>query len=154
MSLWFIWCKLCTYLASRLTLSQTDRIQLPLEPRHLGVPSGVPKMISEPMVRSARTVHLCCVKTSTISKQTELSFHFILITMKYLGRVQNDFSAIWYVWRKLCPYLAPILTQSLNRLNGDSTWPTSPRSSIECVQNNFWAYGIFGTYHEPILRQD
>jgi len=30
-------------------------------------------MISEPMVRSMQTVHLCCVKICTISKQAELS---------------------------------------------------------------------------------
>jgi hypothetical protein len=29
---------------------QTDRNELPLEPRHLGVPLGASKMISEPMV--------------------------------------------------------------------------------------------------------
>ena len=46
-------------------------IEIPQDPRHLGVPSGASKMISEPMVRSAQTVHLSCVKVSTISKQTE-----------------------------------------------------------------------------------
>jgi hypothetical protein len=44
-----------------------------MTPRHLGVPSGESKMISEPMVRSTQTVHLSCVKIRTISKQTELS---------------------------------------------------------------------------------
>jgi hypothetical protein len=37
---------------------QTDQNELPLEPRQLGVPSGVSKMISEPTVRSAQTMHL------------------------------------------------------------------------------------------------
>ena len=31
-----------------------DPNNLPLEPRHLGVPSGASKMISEPMVRLAK----------------------------------------------------------------------------------------------------
>ena len=41
------------------------------DPRHLGLPSGASKMISEPMVRSAQTVHLTYVMVSTIAKQTE-----------------------------------------------------------------------------------
>ena len=40
-------------------------------------------MISEPMVRSTQTVHLSCVKISTLSKRTELSFHLSLITYEY-----------------------------------------------------------------------
>ena len=53
---------------------QTDRNEHPLVPRHLGVASGASKMISEPMVRLAQTVHLSCVKFSTFSKQTESIF--------------------------------------------------------------------------------
>jgi hypothetical protein len=37
------------------------------DPRHLGVPSTAFKMISEPVVRSAQTVHLSCIMISTIS---------------------------------------------------------------------------------------
>jgi hypothetical protein len=36
----------------------------------------------------------------------------------------------------------------------DSTWPTSPRTTVRCVQNDFSAYGIFGANRTPILRQD
>jgi hypothetical protein len=39
-------------------------------------------MISEPMVCPAQTVHLSCVKISTISKQTEMSFRLSLITLE------------------------------------------------------------------------
>ena len=52
-SLWYVRCKPCTYLASRLALCPKGRNELPLEPHHLGVPSGAAKMISEPMVRLA-----------------------------------------------------------------------------------------------------
>ena len=48
-----------------------DRNEVPHDPRHLGVPSGASKMISEPMVRLAQTMHLSCVKINTISKRTE-----------------------------------------------------------------------------------
>ena len=47
------------------------RIEIPQDPRHLGVPSGASRMISEPMVRSTQTVHLTYVKVSTITKRTE-----------------------------------------------------------------------------------
>jgi hypothetical protein len=35
-----------------------------------------------------------------------------------------------------------------------STWASSPRSTIRCVQNDFWAYGTFGTNRAPIIPQD
>ena len=54
---------------------QADRIKLPLEPRHLGVPSGASKMNSELMVCLAQMVHLSCTNTNTVSKQTETRFH-------------------------------------------------------------------------------
>jgi hypothetical protein len=57
---------------------QMERNQLPLEPRHLGVPS--PKMISKPMARSVKTVQLSYVKINIISKQTEMSFHLSIVT--------------------------------------------------------------------------
>ena len=60
-----------------------ERSENPHDPRHLGVPSGVSKMISNPMVRSTQTAHLSCVKISTISKQTETSFQFSLVTLWY-----------------------------------------------------------------------
>jgi hypothetical protein len=36
----------------------------------------------------------------------------------------------------------------------DSTWPTSLRTTIWCVQNDFSAYGTFGANCTPILHQD
>ena len=49
------------------------RSEIPHHPSKLGVPSGVYKMISEPMVHSTQAVQLSCVKISTISKWAELS---------------------------------------------------------------------------------
>jgi hypothetical protein len=54
---------------------QTNWNEIPHDPRHLEVPSCASKRISEPMVYSAQTVHLSCVKISTISKQTEVTIH-------------------------------------------------------------------------------
>jgi hypothetical protein len=40
-------------------------------------------MISEAVVRLAQIVHQSCVKISTFSKWTELSFHLSLVAMEY-----------------------------------------------------------------------
>ena len=68
LSLWYVWRKPGTYLALTLTPSPNGPNKIPHDPRHLGVPSGASKMISEPMVRLVQTVHRSCVKISTISK--------------------------------------------------------------------------------------
>jgi hypothetical protein len=59
---------------------QTDSNKLPLEPHHLGVPSGACNTTFEPMVHSTQIAHLSCVKITTISKRTQTSFHLSLIT--------------------------------------------------------------------------
>jgi hypothetical protein len=59
---------------------QMDRNEILHGPRHLVVPSGASKMISELTVRSVQTVHLSSIKISTVSKRTETSFHFSLVT--------------------------------------------------------------------------
>jgi hypothetical protein len=60
----------------------------------------------------------------------------------------------WYVRHNPCTYLVSRLAITLNSLNWASTWTSSPRSTIGCVQNNFWACGTFGTNRAPIMRQD
>jgi hypothetical protein len=91
---------------------------------------------------------------NTVSKQTKTSFHLSLITYKYYGVRSKWFLSLWYVRCKPCTYLALTQTLSLNRPKWDSTWSTSPRSSIECIQNNFWACGMFAINSGPILCQD
>jgi hypothetical protein len=125
LSLWYVQCKLCTYLASRLAQSpnrpnelplepqylgvhrvvqndswaygtfganrapilhrylhclQTDRNEIRHDPHYLGVPSGASKTIPETMVCSVQSVHLSCIKISTISKQNKISFHLSHVT--------------------------------------------------------------------------
>jgi hypothetical protein len=48
-----------------------DQNELPLEPRQLGVPSSASKMISNPVVRLAQTMHLSCSDTNTDMEQTK-----------------------------------------------------------------------------------
>jgi hypothetical protein len=52
---------------------QTERREIPYDPRHLDVPMGASKMISEPMLCLTQIVHLYCIKNSTMSKWIELS---------------------------------------------------------------------------------
>jgi hypothetical protein len=127
---------------------QMDRNEILHDPRHLGVPSGVSKTLC-----SVQTVNLSYVKISTISKRTESSFHMSLITLEYHRVCPKRFLSQWYVWRKPCTYLASRLPLSPNRLRRASTWPSSTRSTIGCVQNDFWAYEMFGANHAPILHR-
>jgi hypothetical protein len=57
-----------------------DWNELPLNTRQLELPSGVPTMISLPMVHSAQTVDLSSADINTISKRTETSFHLTHVT--------------------------------------------------------------------------
>jgi hypothetical protein len=59
---------------------QTDRNKLPLKAHHLGVPSGVSKTISEPMVYLAQTMLLSCSDANTFFKWTETRFHMTHVT--------------------------------------------------------------------------
>jgi hypothetical protein len=120
-----------------------DRNKISHDPHHRGILSGVSKTISEPMVRSVQTMHISCVKVSTISKWTESSFLLSLVTKEYHRVHPKWFLNLLYIWRKPCTCLAPMLTLSPNRPKQDSIWPKSPRCYIGCVQNDLWAYGTF-----------
>jgi hypothetical protein len=97
LSLWYVRRKPCTYIVSRLALSlnppkqasscassprctigfvQNDFWALGTFGANCARRSSIrsSKMISEPMIRSAQTVQLSCVKIRTISKQTITSF--------------------------------------------------------------------------------
>jgi hypothetical protein len=72
---WYVQCKPCTNLASRLALSPNRPNQAPPDPHHLGVPSGASKTIYEHVVRLTQTEHLSFTDANTISKQIETRFH-------------------------------------------------------------------------------
>jgi aminoglycoside N3'-acetyltransferase len=72
---------------------QTDRNELPLEPRHLGVPLSASETISEPMLRLVQTMHLYCTVTNTVSKRTETRFHMTHSPTSSIGYVHDDFRA-------------------------------------------------------------
>jgi hypothetical protein len=62
------------------TMSEKDQNELPLEPRHLVVPSGASKMIFKPMVHLAQTMNLSCTDTNTVSKWKEVRFLMTHVT--------------------------------------------------------------------------
>jgi hypothetical protein len=154
LSMWYVRHIPCFYLASRLVLYQINWIKHPLELCHLGVLSRVSKTISEPTVHLAQTVHLCWTDTNTISKWTKTRFHMTQVTLEFHRVHLKWFLRQWYFWDKPCTYLMSRLALFLNGLNRASTWASSPRCTIGCVQNNFWANGTFGANCGPILHQD
>jgi hypothetical protein len=84
------------------------------------------------MVRLVQTMDLSYTDTNTISKRT--------ITRFYMTHI------------KPCPYLESRLALFPNGPKRDSIWASSPRSTIHCVQNDFWGYGTFGANRAPILH--
>ena len=136
LSLWYVQRKPCTYLALTQTPSPNRPNEIPHDPCHLGVPSGASNTISEPMVRSAQTVHRSCVKISTISKRTEMSIHLNLITLKYHWVHPKQLLSLWYVRCKPCTNLASRLALSPNGPKRASSCASSPRSTIRCVLND------------------
>jgi hypothetical protein len=95
-------------------------------------------MISKPLVHSAQTVYLSCVKISTIPKRIEMCFHLSIITKEYHRVHPKRLLSLWYVWRKPWTYLESRLALSPNRPKRAFTWASSPRRTIGCIQNDFY----------------
>jgi hypothetical protein len=142
-SLIHVWHKSCTNLVWRLTLSRNRKNELPFDPHHLGGPSGAAKKIFMPMVHSTQTMHLSCTEINSVSKQTEASFYLTHISEEFHRVRQKWFLSLLHVRHKWGTYLASRLALSRNRPKWASVLPTSPKSSIGCAQNDFWAYCMF-----------
>jgi hypothetical protein len=106
------------------------------DPYHLGLPSCAFKTFFEPLVCLPQTVHLYCVKISTICKRTKTSFHLRLVTY-------GMFSANMHLY---CTNTNIVSKWTKTRFHMTISW----RSSIWCVQDDFRAYGTFGTNRAPI----
>jgi hypothetical protein len=106
------------------------------------------------MVWTTQTMQLSYIETNTDSKSIETRFYMTHVTKEFHRVCTKRFLRLWYVWCKLWFYLAPIPKLSPNGLKWDSPWPTSPKSSIRCVKNDFRAYVTFGAKHAAILSQD
>jgi hypothetical protein len=108
-------------------------------------------MISKTMVRSAQTVNMSCIKISTISKRIQMSFHLSLITEEYHWVRPKWLLSLWYIRRKPCTYLESRLALSPNRPKWVSTWASSPRRTVECVQNDFYIWRKLCTHLTLII---
>jgi hypothetical protein len=82
------------------------------------------------------TVHQSCIKSSSIPKQTEPSFHLSHVTKDSHRVCPKRFLCLWYVRCKPCTCLALTLTLSPNGLKRDSTRPmslTSPSGASQTI---------------------
>jgi hypothetical protein len=103
-------------------------------------------MIFEPVVHSAQIVNLSCIKLCTL--QIDQNEHPLEPSHYECHQVcPKWFLCLWYVWCKPYTYLAITLTLPPNGLNRYSTWQTSPKRSIGCVQNNFLS--LWYVWHKP-----
>jgi hypothetical protein len=152
--LWYIRLKPCTYIASILTLSPNRLKWASTWLSHQWVPLCAPIMISQLIVHSMQTIHLPCVEINTVSKRIETSYHLTHVTYEFHQVCPTWIPRLLRVQRKPCTYLALKLTLSPNRPKRAFTWPTSPRSSIWCAQNDVRAYATFVPNLAPILRRD
>jgi hypothetical protein len=64
------------------------------------------------------------------------------------------FLSLRYFRRKPCTNHASRVALSPNGPYRASTWTSSPRSPIKCIQNDLYAYGTFGANRAPILHQE
>jgi hypothetical protein len=67
--------------------------ELPLDTCHLGVPSGVPKMISMPVVHSAQIVHQSCVRLTLSPNGPKQASTWHTLHGSMIGCAQSDFHA-------------------------------------------------------------
>jgi hypothetical protein len=121
---------------------KTNRTEIPLEPRHLGVPSSVSKTISMPMVCLVQTVHLSYTDTNTMSKQTKTRFQTTHVSSNFHQVHPKLFMSLWYVQCKPCIYLASRLVLSPN---GPNRAPPHPRH-LEVPS------GASKTIYEPMVH--
>jgi hypothetical protein len=124
------------------TVDQSCRTELPLEPHHLGVPSGTSKTFSEQMVCSVQTVLLSCTNTNTVSKRTKTRFHMTHVTYEFHRVHPKLYMMYWYVQSKPCTYLASRFALSTNRPNRAPLDP--PHLGVPS--------GVSKTIYEPMVH--
>jgi hypothetical protein len=132
-----------------------DQNEFPHNPRHVGVPSVVPKMNSNLWYVWRKPCTYLASRFTLSPNILKWSSTWSTPPRSTIWCAQKRFQSLWYIWHKPCTYLLPRLTLSPNGPKRASTWPTSPWSTIECVQNDFWTYGTFNANLAPIsLRID
>jgi hypothetical protein len=92
---------------------KTDRIELPLEPHHLGVGTSSSKTISMPTVCSVQTMLQPCIDTNTISKWTKTRFHMTHISYEF----HQVRSKLFMTYGTFGANRAPILCSTISKQN-------------------------------------
>jgi hypothetical protein len=99
------------------------------------------------MVRSTQSVHLSCVKIITSPNGLNRASTWATSPRSTIRVCPKWFLSLWYVWCKLCTYLASRLALSLNGMKQASTWVSSPSSTIGCIQK--WFMSLWHVWHKP-----
>jgi hypothetical protein len=100
--LWYVQCKPCTYLASRLSPNEQKWVfTWASSPRST---IACIKIDLWAYGTFAQIVQLSCTYTNTISKWTEMRFHITHVTYEFHRVRSKRFSSLWYVWCKPCTY--------------------------------------------------
>ena len=153
LSIWYVPCKSCTYLASRLALS-------PNRSNRASTWASSPKYHQ---VLPKWFLRLWCIRRKpctylapklTVSKQTKARFHMTHVIKEFHWVRPNWFLNIWYVPCKPCTCLASRLALFPNRPNRASTWASSTTSTKRCVKNGFLDYGALGVNRAHIFYQN
>jgi hypothetical protein len=128
---------------------QTDRTELLVEPRHLGVPSSASKTISMPMICSLETVHLSCTDTNIVSKRTKMRFHTTYVTYEFHRVRPKLFMSLWYVQYKPCTYLASRLAVSpMDRTELHQTFISTDANNVsKQIETRFHMTHITKEFH-------
>jgi hypothetical protein len=116
LSLWYVRCKSCTYVASSLALSPNGLKHASTWASSSSNSIGCIKNYFLECGMFTEPVHLSCTYTNTVSKRTEMRSEFHPVRPKY-------FLNLWYVRRKPCTYLASRLALSSN---GPNEFPLEP----------------------------
>jgi hypothetical protein len=98
-------------------------------------------------------VDLSCTNTNTVTKQSKMRFQTMNVIEGFHRVRPKWFLSSWYIRRKPCTYLTSRLAISPNVPKDAFSWASLLRSTIGCIQSNFWAYiTTFGTNCAPILH--
>jgi hypothetical protein len=122
---------------------------------HLGVLSGVSKMISKLTVCSEQTMHLSWMKISTISKRTETSFHLSLVTQEYHSVHPKQFSEPMVCLGQIV-HLSCTETNTISKKDRKEILHVARHLGVPsgASKNGFWSYGTFGANCGSILHRD
>ena len=154
LSIWYIPCKPCTYIASRLALSlnRPNRASTWASSPRTTIGCFQNGFLSLWCIRCKLCTHLASRLALSPNRSNWVPLEPFHLGVPWV--LPKQFLSLWCIRRKTCTYLAQKLTLSQNRPKGDSIWHRSFRSFIGCVQIDFGSYGMLHANRGPILHQD